>query len=156
MTDELAIIDTIPLDKQTGELAQKIIDEQDIDKVKDLTALFNLNQNKKNVVRVMKLNSLLDTISDSIIDRFEKRPGEFSNEDLIKYMQVTENAIDRANKSLALVDETPAIQLQQNNQTNINVQFNSLDRESRERVADAVKALLAKANQEQINFKEDN
>ena len=148
MKDELAIVDTIPLDEQTKELATKIINEQDIDKVKDLTALFNLNQNKKNVVRVMKLNALLDTISDSIIDRFEKRPGEFSNDDLIKYMQVTENAIDRANKSLALVDETPAIQLQQNNQTNINVQFNSLDRESRERVAEAVKALLAKANEE--------
>ena len=154
--NELKIIDTIPIDKQTEELAQKIINEQDIDKVKDLTALFNLNQNKKNVVRVMKLNSLLDTISDSIIDRFEKRPGEFSNEDLIKYMQVTENAIDRANKSLALVDETPAIKLQQNNQTNINLEFNTLDRESRERIADAVKALLNKVDYEQFDLKEEN
>ena len=88
-------------------------DENDIDKVKDLTHLFNLNQAKKNVLRVLKLNSLLDKVSDQMIERFTKQPGAFSNSDLLNYMQVTQSAIDRANKALNLVDETPAIQINQ-------------------------------------------
>ena len=75
----------------------------------------------------------------------DKYPENFSNDDLIKYMQVTEAAIDKANKNLHLVDETPPIQLQQNN-VNVNI-IDTFDRESKERVADAIKAILAKATQ---------
>ena len=145
------IIDTIPLDLQTAEVAQKILNEQDIDKVKDLTHLFNLNQSKKNVLRVMRLNGLLDKVSDQIIERFEKRPGEFSNSDLLQYMQVVQASIDRANKSVNLVEEAPIISL---NQQNINVNINKadeLDRESKNRVIDAVTALLSQINKKQIN-----
>lgn len=137
-------LDLRPLDNQTKQIAQEILDEQDIEKVKDLTNLFNLNAQKRNVMRVIKMNDLLDKVTDQVIERFEKRPDNFSNEDLIKYMQVTENAIDRANKHLNLVEETPAINLMQNNQVNINIDT-GLDRDGRERVMDAVKAILAKA-----------
>lgn len=137
-------LDIIPLQQEEAEVAYKIIEERDIDKVKDLAHLFNLNQSKKNLLRVIKLNSLLDKVSDQMIERFEKTPGAFSNKDLLDYMQVTQAAIDRANKSLELIDETPAIQLQQNNQVNINV-VDTLDRESRERITDAVKAILQRA-----------
>lgn len=143
-------LDLRPLDNQTRQIAQEILDEQDIEKVKDLTNLFNLNAQKRNVMRVIKMNELLDKVTDQVVERFEKRPDNFSNEDLIKYMQVTENAIDRANKHLNLVEETPAIQLMQNNQVNINID-SGLDRDGRERVMDAVKAILAKAS----NPKED-
>lgn len=137
-------LDLRPLDNQTRQIAQEILDEQDIEKVKDLTNLFNLNAQKRNVMRVIKMNELLDKVTDQVVERFEKRPDNFSNEDLIKYMQVTENAIDRANKHLNLVEEIPAIQLMQNNQVNINID-SGLDRDGRERVMDAVKAILAKA-----------
>lgn len=137
-------LDIIPLQQEEAEVAHRIIEERDIDKVKDLAHLFNLNQSKKNLLRVIKLNSLLDKVSDQMIERFEKTPGAFSNKDLLDYMQVTQAAIDRANKSLELIDETPAIQLQQNNQVNINV-VDTLDRESRERITDAVKAILQRA-----------
>jgi hypothetical protein len=96
-------------------------------------------------MRVNKMNDLLDKVTDQVIERFEKRPDNFSNDDLIKYMQVTENAIDRANKNLNLVEETPAIQLMQNNQVNINID-SGLDRDGRERVMDAVRAILSKAS----------
>lgn len=137
-------LDLVPLDEKTALIAQQILDEQDIDKVKDLTTLFNLNAQKRNVMRIIKMNGLLDKVTDQVIERFEKYPANFSNDDLIKYMQVTENAIDRANKNLNLVEETPAIQLMQNNQVNINID-NGLDRDSREKVLDAVKAILANA-----------
>lgn len=138
-------LNLISLDNETVKLAQQIINEDSLDEIKNLTKLFNLNQSKKNAMRVLKLNSLLDKVSDQMIERFEKKPGEFSNADLLNYMTITQNAIDRANKSLNLVEETPAIQLQQNNQINVNI-IDSLSRDSKDRVTEAVKSILSKIN----------
>lgn len=150
--DEQEIINMIPLDNATNILAQNIIDEQDVDKVKDLVHLFNLNQAKKNVLRVFKYNALLDTLSDEALKRAQLRSDQFSNGDLVAWMQVAQSAIDRANKSLNLVDDTPAIQINQVN--NINVQ-EPLDRESRDRIKDAVTAMLANAKKLNIVKDED-
>ena len=135
-------LDLKPLDNKTKQIAQNILDEEDVDKVKDLTNLFNLNAQKRNVVRVIKMNELLDKVTDQVVERFEKNPNNFSNEDLIKYLQVTESAIDKANKNLNLVEETPAIQLLQQNNVNVNIET-GLDRESRERVLNVVRELLS-------------
>ena len=140
------LISVIPLDNQTAKVTNELIEEQDLDKVKNLTKLFNLNQAKRNAIRVMKLNSLLDKVSDQMIERFNKKPGEFSNKELLDYMSVVQSTIDRANKSIELVDQTPAIVInQQNNQVNID---NSpvLDRESRMRVVEAVKGIMNTLN----------
>ena len=126
------------------------MDTEEIDKIKDLTNLFNLNTKKRNVMRVLKMTQLLDSVTDKVIERFEKTPDNFSNEDLLKYMQVTENAIDKANKNLDMVEETPAIQFQQNNQVNINID-KGLNRDSRAKVTEAVEAILKKLqNNEQV------
>ena len=138
-------VSTQGLDEKTLQIAQTIINEEDVDKIKDLTHLFNLNQAKKNVIRVMKLNGLLDTVSDKIIERFEKYPDNFSSADLLNYLQVTQNAIDKANKNLSLVEDTPVIQVNHNNQVNLNI-IDSYDRDSKERVMEFIKAVLAQSN----------
>ena len=140
-----------PLDNKNNEIAQKILDAETVEETKDLTALFNLNSQKRNVLRVLKMNNLLDKVTDQIIERFEKNPHLFTNEDLLKYMQVTENAIDRANKNLNMVEETPPIQLLQQNQVNININ-QGLNRGSRQRVIETVQAIL---NSSQNNSAED-
>lgn len=153
MKDEIVLsndLNTEPLDSRTQKIAQEILDTEDIDKVKDLTNLFNLNTKKRNVMRILKMTQLLDNVTDKVIERFEKTPDNFSNEDLLKYMQVTENAIDKANKNLDMVEETPAIQFQQNNQVNINID-RGLNRDSRAKVTEAVEAILKKLqNNEQV------
>lgn len=153
MKDEIVLsnnLNTEPLDSRTQKIAQEILDTEDIDKIKDLTNLFNLNTKKRNVMRVLKMTQLLDSVTDKVIERFEKTPDNFSNEDLLKYMQVTENAIDKANKNLDMVEETPAIQFQQNNQVNINID-RGLNRDSRAKVTEAVEAILKKLqNNEQV------
>jgi hypothetical protein len=145
--DPKDIIDLIPLDKSTNNLAQEIINETDLKKVQDLTHLFNLNQAKKNVLRILKLNSLLDKVSDQMITRFEKTPDNFSNADLLNYMQVTQSAIDRANKALNLVDESPSITL---NQVNVNVGTEALDRESRAKITEAINKILQRSKELEI------
>ena len=146
------IIDLIPLDNKTNELANKIINTEDISQCQDLVKLFNLNQAKKNVLRVLKLNSLLDHVSDEMINRFQNKPGEFANNDLLNYMNVVQNSIDRANKSLNLVDEVPNISL---TQVNVNVEENKLDRDSRARVAEAVMKMLELAKSKKMDLKDD-
>lgn len=142
-------LDTAPLDAKSTQLAQQIMEETDIDKVKDLTNLFNLDMQKRNVARVLKMTDLLDQVTDQVLTRFERTPDNFSNEDLIKFMQVTENSIEKANKTLSQVDETPAIQYQQNNQVNINI-GDSLNRESRQKVTDTVQAILKKFGAQEL------
>lgn len=135
------IVDLIPLDDETSKVAGQIIKEKNIDEVQRLVHLFNLNQQKKNVIRILKLNSLLDKVSDNMLTRFEKRPDEFSNSDLLNYMNVVQSSIEKANKSLNLVEETPPIQL---NQVNINVPTEVLSKESRDKVTEAVKSIMKK------------
>lgn len=137
------VIDIIPLDRDTQDIAKQIIAEKDAEKVKDLTHLFNLNQRKKDVIRIMKLNNLLDMVSDQMIERFRQRSDNFSNQDLNSYMQVVQSAIDRTQKSLDNVADVPSIQIntQNNNDVTINVN-DGLDRDSKEKVADAIKAIL--------------
>ena len=50
----------IKLDSDADEIANKIMQETDDSSIKNLTHLFNLNQAKKNALRILKLNSLLD------------------------------------------------------------------------------------------------
>ena len=149
---ELKIIDTTSLDSSTEDLAQRILNEDDVDKTKDMVRLFNLNQSKKNVIRVLRLNALLDRIYDQVLNRFDKRPGEFSNADLISYMQTIQTAIDKANKSLDLVQETPAIQINNNTQINVVDGAPVLDRDSRQRVLDAVNAIVNRAKSAGIDI----
>ncbi len=133
------------LDSQTAQVAQSILDETDADKVKELTNVFNLYAKKRNVIRVLKMTQLMDDVTDKVIERFQKTPDNFSNDDLIKFMQVTENSIDKASKSLDQVEQVPAIQLNQNNQVNINV-GPEFDRQSRQRITDKVAEILSKLN----------
>ena len=134
------------LDIYAKELADDIIKEQDIDKIKNLTNLFNINQHKKNIVRTTKLNELLDAITDQMVERFHKKPNEFSNADLLDYLTAVQNTIDKANKNTAQEDLQP---IQQINNTQININNEEqLSKEARDRVLNFIKKT--------INSKEEN
>ena len=144
--------DKLILQNKTDELVNQILAEDDVNKVKDLTHLFNVACVKKDIIRVKTLDNLYDTVISKVAERFEKRPDEFSNSDLISYLQVTQNALDKAKKSASSVDETPAIVQQQNNQVNINIgDSEKLTRESRDKVIDAIDAFLKRVKNESAN-----
>ena len=149
-------LDTTKINSDNKELTQQLLDCKDLDKVKELTALFNLNAQKKSAVRILKMNNLLDKVTNEIIERFDNRSQTFTNDDLLKYMQVVENSIDKSSKTLGMVEDTPAIQHQQNNQVNIQVNEPGLNRDSRQKVLDAVNQILqqAKTSDKDIDIKE--
>lgn len=161
--DSYPEVNLVPLENKSAEIAERIMAEDDIVSLQKEIQEFNINQSKKNVMRVMKYDYLLDKVSDQMIERVEKRPGEFSHSDLISYMQAIHGAMDRANKAINLVEETPAIALQQNNQVNINI-GNDLDSESKGRVIAAIQSILSRGNKvqdtiqttaEDVSVKED-
>lgn len=138
-----AEIDTISLEESSTALVRDIIKADDIDELKGLAKMFEINQAKKNALRVIKLNGLLDMVNDQAIERFEKRPYEISNKELLDYMKVVGDEIERSQQTLEKIDTSPTIQInQQNNSINVNVGEDAIDRDSKERVIEAVTQLL--------------
>ncbi len=131
------------LSEESRALIDKIISETDEQKVRDLTHLFNANQNKKTMARVNKLSDLLDTITDQALARFTARPDEISNKELFDGLKVVQDLIERGQKQVSGVGEMPLIQInQQNNEVNVSNTASNLNRDSRERVKAAVLGLL--------------
>ena len=137
----------INLNAESLALIQQIVAETDEQKTKDLTYLFNVNQNKKTIVRVNKLNELLDTITDQALARFTAKPDEISNKELFDGLKIVQDLIERGQKQVSGVGETPLIQVnQQTNEVNFGSIQSNLSRDSRERVKSAVMDLLSSIN----------
>jgi hypothetical protein len=80
-------------------------------------------------------------------ERLTKRADQFSNKDLLDYMDKMTGALEKAQKQVQDVDPTPAIQI---NQQNINLGEAGLSRESRQNVMDAVASILKRLNEESL------
>ena len=128
------------LSQSSEELADKIAKSNEMGEVKDLTQLFNLNQAKRNVYRLLKLNGLLDKIDDAIVERINKNPNLFNNSDLINYLNAVQNSIEKSSKLVSGVDTTPLIQINHNEGVQINV--TEIDRESRQNVLNFLESVL--------------
>lgn len=138
-------VDLSGLDNDINSVVQQLIEETDTETSKDLVHLFNWHLNKKNAIRLLKLSGLYDSITDQMIDRFQRRSGEFSNADLLNYLQTVENSMEKSKKSLSEVDTQPAIVQQNNTQINFNV-LDGFDDDSKERIASAIKSILEGAS----------
>ena len=139
----LATVPTVDLNQESLALISQIIAETDEQKTRDLTQLFNANQNKKTMVRVNKLSDLLDTITDQALARFTARPDEISNKELFDGLKVVQDLIERGQKQVSGAGEIPLIQVnQQNNEVTIGGSPCNLSRDSRERVKSAVLGLF--------------
>lgn len=139
----LATVPTVDLNQESLALISQIIAETDEQKTRDLTQLFNANQNKKTMVRVNKLSDLLDTITDQALARFTARPDEISNKELFDGLKIVQDLIERGQKQVSGAGEIPLIQVnQQNNEVTIGGSPSNLSRDSRERVKSAVLGLL--------------
>ena len=147
--EETGIVQQAPsLKEESLALIEKIIIESDEQKTRDLTHLFNVNQNKKTMVRVNKLSNLLDSITDQALLRFSSRPDEISNKELFDGLKIVQDLIERGQKQVSGVTEVPLITVnQQNNEVNIGSDnTGGLSRDSRERVKNAVMGLLNNLN----------
>ena len=139
------------VDKEANEIITSLVKENDSEKIKNITKLFQINQSKKNIMRIMRYGGLLDKVGDQIAERFEKNPNAMSNEDIIKYIKVLQDSISISQEYIDNMEEKPMISITNNkNELNVNVSQNgiNLDRDSRENVMNAINEILKIATKE--------
>lgn len=118
-------------------LEKKLIKEENIDELQELVELFNLNLQKKNILRNAKLSDVQDRVVEQILQRIALEPEEFSNDDLIKYHKIIQETLTKTDTTLDNI-KVPNIQI--NQQVNVDKMiFNS---ESRKRILAAVNDIL--------------
>lgn len=131
-SNENAQLNTISKD-----LLGQAIASDNVSETKSIINLFNLNETKKSMIRVNKLNDIQDNVTRVINERLEKNPNNFSTDDLVKIMKVTQDCLSNSQQLISKTDEIPQISMVQNNQINI-VNNQELSRDSRNKIADAV------------------
>lgn len=120
-----------------NDLEARLMDEDNLDEINKIVEMFNVNLQKKNIIRSAKLSDVQDKVVQQMTDRFENRADSFSNDDLIKYHKIIQDTLTKTDTTMDNV-KTPTIQI--NQQVNVdNVTFNS---ESRKRILEAVNNIL--------------
>lgn len=121
------------------ELKQKLLETTDKKELESIVSLFNLDIAKKNVLRSATYSDMVDQIIEEMGARIQKHPGQFSNKELLEYMTALQNQLS---KNAVENKEMPTIAIQQNI-VNVNNPLDSFDRASKDRMRDALKAILS-------------
>lgn len=135
---------TLSLEAQR--LIGELTSEKDKQKMQAIEQQFNEIQRKKQLARVSKLSDVQDMLADQFYKRISQRPDEISNKEMLDGMKVIQDLMEKSQKHTETIEEIP--QLIQINQTEVNV-GNNLNRDSRERVKNAVLGLLDSINKTQ-------
>ena len=139
----LVAVDTSDLNAESLNILNQIIAAEDIDKTKDLTYLFNVNQNKKTMVRIDSLSNLQDKLVGLLSNRVTERPDEMSNQEVMQALKVVQDIIERGTKQITGQNEQPLIQInQQTNSVNVGDEAAGLNRDSRDKVRRAIMSIL--------------
>lgn len=105
-----------------------------------------MNQNKKTIVRVNKLNELQDNLTDLMIQRVTNKPDNMTTKDVMDALKTVQDLIERGSSQVSGANEqAPLITInQQNNEVHMS-NDTTQSRESREKVKNAVLDILSKA-----------
>lgn len=130
------------LKKNEREIINNIIEAKDKNELEKQFGLFNLNQSKKDALRIIKLENLLDKVENQTIARFENRPDQISNKELLDYLQVVSAQIDRSQKKVDdLSNKDIVVTAPINSTVNINV-GQQITQEDKEATLDAVRSIM--------------
>lgn len=145
-------ISTVDLNKSLAEstikIVEQIVGETDTENIKDLTNIFNLNQQKKNIIRLTQLNDLMDKVNEEALNRFESDRSEITNKELLDFMKVVQNNIDVSQRNITEASTRPMIQINQQNNFDMNISD-----ESKTKILDTVNAILQMSS---VNTAESN
>lgn len=136
--------------EKDNELIDSILQEDNVDKLKDLTHLFNAYQTKRQILRVNALNDVQDALVAQMAARLQNLPNNFNNNDIAVWMKTVQQALDSTHEKIQEIDDTPTIVNQTNTQINVNVE-DTLSRESRKKIMDALQAILGSVKDTEIN-----
>lgn len=144
-----ASLDANIIQKNEENIVKDIIAADNHQELEKQFGLFNDNQVKKNALRIIKLNNLLNKVEDQALERFEKRPDQISNKELIDYMNAVSNQIEKAqnfNKETLNADVGGIKIKQEKTEVNINV-APTLSKDGKDKVVDVISQLLKQMQQ---------
>ncbi len=114
--------------------------------LEEIVSIFNLDIAKKNLMRSAVYSDLVDKVIDEMSKRVEKTPGQFSNKDLLEYMNALQAQLS---KNTLENKELPNIAIQQNI-VNVNSPLSDFDRDSKDRMREVLKNILSATTQGDI------
>lgn len=114
--------------------------------LEEIVSIFNLDIAKKNLMRSAVYSDLVDKVIDEMSKRVEKTPGQFSNKDLLEYMNALQAQLS---KNTLENKELPNIAIQQNI-VNVNSPLSDFDRDSKNRMREVLKNILSATTQGDI------
>lgn len=125
------------------DILSKIQNIKSSEDLKEVAMLFNLNIAKKEMSRALQQDELLDIILNQARERLSKRPDEHSTKDLLDYYNAFQSNLDKSRNYIDKVEESPAIQINDNKNITVNVQTIGLGRDANEDVIDAVQKVVS-------------
>ena len=134
------------VDSTSDELIDRISKTNDKEELQSLYQQFNINNTKKNAIRVAELNQLLDKVNKEATERLTKRPEQISNKEMLYYMNAIGNQIERSQKIVDGIKDITAVQINNTHNTvNINMGDDTttrLTKESRDKIANVISFIL--------------
>lgn len=108
----------------------------------DLTALFNANLAKTEMVRAGRQSDLLDKVIEHAAERIENNADALTDKDILGYMAALQAGLSKSKETFNRDMQANPIVLVNHSEVNVNASGDGLDRDSRERVMDAVRSIL--------------
>lgn len=126
-----------------NDMKDRLLNSTSKEEIESIVSTFNLDIAKRNILRSAAYSEMIDKVIDEMGARIEKYPGQFSNKELLDYMTALQNQLTKSRED----SDIPTIAIQQNI-VNVNSPINQFDRESKDRIRDALKAILSAKNVE--------
>ena len=123
--------------KKEVSLQDKLLQTNNMDEVNEIVEMFNVDLQKKNIIRSAKLSEVQDKVVDQMLLRLEERADNFSNDDLIKYHKIVNETLTKTDTTMDNI-KTPTIQINQQ----VNVDSMTFDTDSRKRILAAVHDII--------------
>lgn len=127
------------IDKEINEIVARLYDASTTSIEEDVKRL-NYLQRIKSSLRLATVGERYDDVLRIVIDRFENDYPTFTNKELLEYAVQLQNIMDNTRK--AANDDISTMPIFNQTNTQINIDTNSLDRASKERIVDVVKSIL--------------
>ena len=141
----LTPLDTAEVSRKLEELTRDFIYSDNASETQAILEKYNAYLVKKSAIRTGKLEALYDEIVEQMLLRFKHRGGEFSNKDLLDYLNSVQTAIEKSANRLNNTDEAPVQFGNPSTQVNINV-LDGFTHEQKTNIADAIKSIIQSAS----------
>lgn len=144
-TEKLPAEDLLPAVQDDQEqLLTTLINTTDASEIDSMVPVFNSFFRKREIIQKHTEYDLKDKLLERMLERLDKTPDNFNNSDLAVWMKTVQQALDSSQKNIDQQSQqlpTQTVNYQQNNNVQVSI-ADSLSRESRTRITDAIQKIL--------------